>query len=487
MLYKLKGNSLDAVLISIIRILTLAGNFCSVAILSRALSLSEYGTFSEGNLIVSVASSITILGMTDAANYYYNRNDDNRELCICTIFEIQILIGLLCAVIIFFARNAITSYFSNPMLDEVYLLLIFRPMFTNLSESLLILQPSIGKTRAVATRNVTIMVCKLISIIVIISTTKDLKWLFATCLGLDLFTVVFYYNNFRKAAFAFRPQVLKPKIVKDIFGFAIPMGIYVMANSLMRETDRILIAYFEDTSMFAIYTNCSQPLPLSFVSSSFLVVLLPLITRAVQQRKNEKAQQLCRAYLKIGYITTITFASVAIVLAEELIELLYGRSYISGKAIFILYIISDVIKITNITLILTARGKTKQLMFCSLGALLANAGLNIIFYHLFGVIGAALATVLVTTVLGVLLLQASSGEIGTNLAGLLDSKQLIVFLTQVTILSFAAEFLKRRLLAMSWPFYVVIIVVAAVYCSTVFVIKRRKIFTYFNIINQIVL
>ena len=100
---------MDALVLSAIRLYTILLNIVSSAILSRMVSLEAYGTYSTANLIVSAASNLTILGMMDAANYFYHQQDLDKRACINTIGFLQLIIGMLCAAVIWFSRNGITT------------------------------------------------------------------------------------------------------------------------------------------------------------------------------------------------------------------------------------------------------------------------------------------------------------------------------------------------------------------------------------------
>ena len=72
---KSKNHATDAMILSGIRVMSILLNIISSAILSRKLQLHVYGTYSAANLVVSIATSFTILGMMDAANYFYHNKE----------------------------------------------------------------------------------------------------------------------------------------------------------------------------------------------------------------------------------------------------------------------------------------------------------------------------------------------------------------------------------------------------------------------------
>ena len=88
--------------------------------------------------------------------------------------------------------------------------------------------------------------------------------------------------------------------------------------------------------------------------------------------------------------------------------------------VFIIYILVDVLSVLNITIILSAAGKTKTILFASIGTFFANIFLNIGSFFVFEEVGPALTTLLVTLVQGIVILSLGAREIKTNILKLFD-------------------------------------------------------------------
>ena len=75
-----KGASIDAFLLTAIKLMTTALGFIITRLLSEHLSVRDYGTYSQILLIVSTVSSVTILGMVDGINFFFcNEKMDLKE------------------------------------------------------------------------------------------------------------------------------------------------------------------------------------------------------------------------------------------------------------------------------------------------------------------------------------------------------------------------------------------------------------------------
>lgn len=481
---KKSNNSSDALLLSGIRMMTILINIVSSATLSRMLALDTYGTYSAGNLIVSVATNLSILGMMDAANYFYHQEGLSRRDCINTIYFLQLLIGLGCGAVILAGSGLITAYFDNPMLKGIYLYIAFRPLLDNIAASLLTLQMSIGKARAVGVRNACFALGKLGAVLLTGFFTGDIRTVFTAYMLLEGATVVYYYLNFKKAAFAINPLAFRKELIAPILKFAVPMGIYVMTNTLSRDLDKLVIGHYESTSQLAVYSNCATLLPFSIISSAFLTIIMPIMTRLIQRDEMERAGKLFRNYLSIGFLSTFIFTVTCIVLAEEVIHLLYGEKYLSGKLIFILYTIVDMVKFASISLVLSARGKTGVLMGISAGMLVVNGVLNLVLYRWMGVPGPAVATVITALATTWILLSGSARILRTGVRDLIDLPLLGRTCAMLAVAAAVGSWLRGLLQAMGVHYLLILVCVGGLMCGTMLLANFRKIKTLFRGLNS---
>ena len=362
-----EGNSGNSVLLTIVKAFTTISGILSTMIMSHALSLELYGTFSQTNLIVTTATNLTALGLVDAVNYFYNRSNDEKfqRAYINTIIGLQMIIGIIAGILIIALSNGLIGYFNNPMLSSFFWLIAFRPLFANLNVSLQYLQVSIGRVKSVMMRNAGFASLRLIVYIIAAWVLKDITIILIAFLTFEVIVTMFFGWTFAKEKFTIMPYRINWNKTKEILWYSIPMGIYVLTNSLCRDIDKMLIGGWYNTDQYAIYANCATLLPFDIVSTSFLTVLVPILTRYFGERDYAHGRILFKNYLKIGYYTAFTFTAACMILSKEMVLFLYGEKYLSGQPIFILYTIVDMVKFANMSIVLSASGHTKTLMTCS--------------------------------------------------------------------------------------------------------------------------
>lgn len=480
------GAASDSILLTFVRVITAVFGLLVTKLLSIHFSLHEYGTYSQAMLIVTTATSISILGLTNAVNYFYNAasEDDKKEKYVGTIFSIQYFVGILCAIIIIAIQIPIINYFKNDDLKDILYLIAWLPLLQNLIPMLQVLFVSIGKAKLIAIRNFVVSVARLCIVLAACYVTKSIRTIFIILLFLDILQVVYFMWAFSRGNFKITIWQFDKTLLKPVLTFSIPMAVYVLTNELARDIDKYVISFFSDTSTLAIYTNAAKVLPFDLITQSFITVLVPIVTRQIAAGDYENAQTTFKAYLRLGYVATWIVAFGVVINAKEVMLFLYDSKYIPGLSVFTVYLFTDMIKFANTSLILTAKGKSKTLMICSISALGANFILNIIMYNLFGVLGPAIATLIMTFGLVSVLLSLGAREIKTRILNLFFWKELVVVAIELIIVGAACYALKLALYTIIKSTFLILIITYGVYISIMLLINKRRILDCFRTINR---
>ncbi|MBW3069370.1 MULTISPECIES: oligosaccharide flippase family protein [unclassified Actinomyces] len=479
------GTSTDSLLLASVKVVTLASAMVNTMILSHSLSLTAYGTYAQGVLLVAVCSDGTILGMVDAVNYFFNRGGRNasaREY-VRTILGLQTVIGLVTAIVLVVARGAIGGYFSNPLLEPLIVLLALRPMLTNMMSMLQVLVVSIGRARAIAVRNLAFSALKLTAVLITALVTSSIAVLFVMLLALDLASVLWFWDCFRRWQYLLLPARPRWLLARDILAFALPMGVYVMTSSVMRQVGALVIGMYETTERYAVYANASTVLPLDVIPNSFLTVIIPIVTRYLGAGRKDLVRRLFHHYLAVGYLTTVTFCVATMVVAPEVIQVLYGARYLGGLAVFRLYLITTMVRFAGLSLILSAAGRTRTLMAVSLAAVAANIVACPAMYALLGFVGPAVASVGVNLAMTCVLLRLSLKEIDGGFASAFDARTLGRFALTAAAVALAGQGLRAVLHALGVPVLGIAVAVLCAVSAAILLLNRRSLATSLREIN----
>lgn len=486
-LNRFDGVAADSVLLTVVKVVTALLGLLTTKLLSTQFSLQQYGTYSQAMLLISTVTSITILGLSDAVNYFYNAADDDitKQQNIATIFGIQDVVGLSFGILICACNIPIIRYFNNEDLRVILFFVAWFPMFSNLISMLQVLFVSIGKAKLIAIRNFIVSFARLAFVAIASFVTKDVLTIFILTLVMDVLQMLYFFFSFAKYHFRIRLKNFSVHMIKPILSFSIPMAVFVFTNALCRDIDRYVISFFTDTETLAVYTNAAKVLPFDMLTASLLTILIPIVTRQIRNEKFTDAQVTLKAYLRAGYLFTWIIIVGAIVNAREMMLFLYDEKYLDGLNIFIIYLVVDMLRFANTSLILSAKGKTKMLMICSVIALGANLVLNVLAYQVFGIIGPAFTTLLVTFCLMVAMLTLGAKEIHVRLWDLFDWQEIILLFGTLLILGSVAYGFKLLLYRWTNSYLIILFLVYGVFLCSAVLLNRVRLIQCLKSINRL--
>lgn len=478
-----RGVAVDSLFLAAVKVMTMLVGIASTMILARSLSLESYGTYAQGNLIITIATSLTVLGLTDASNYFFNRGGGSKY--ITNILGIQLVLGVAAAVIIIVGRDALAGYFDNPLVEGIVLYIALRPFLNNLLAALQVLMVSFGLARFLAIRNVIVSVVKIAVVSIVAIFTKDIATVFIAYLLVDIVNAVWFFAVYvNKCGFPSFAD-LNLGLSREILSFSIPMALAVLLSSLSREMSRLVTGAFESTANYAIFANCSAQLPLDFIAASFLTVLMPILTRAIVAKDGLSARSMYSNFIQLGYYLVWPIAGCLILLCEEAVLFLYGESYVEGAPVFALFIVTYGSTFLGSTLVLVASKKTKTLMVVSAVAMAINALGCVLLHSLFGFIGPAVASVAVNLCMSIAIFVLSCRAIEGKITEILNLKLLVTILGELLALGIVLGFVRYYLYECGVFWLIVAAIIACLYLGIFFLINRRKLLSLLRDVNRV--
>ncbi len=485
----LKGTSGDSFFLILVRIVTLVVGMFVTRVLSGHFSLQEYGTYSQILLLTTTISSMTTLGMMDGINFFFCKEkiEEKRNAYVSTIFFLQYLIGIIVSLIVVICAVPISKYFGNDNLKSLIIFAAVMPILSNSISLLQIMFVAIGKAKVIGIRNLIVSVLKFIAMVFACYVFDSIVIVLIFQVITDAIQVLYFYITLGNRNCKINIFRFDKTLIKEILIYCIPMAMFSVIKSLNRDSDKFVVSFFTNTETLAVYTNASKLLPFDIIMTSFCTVLLPYITRYIANREYKKTEKLYRSFLELSYISTSILAIGAICVAPELMRFLYTEKYASydyGIIVFIIYTVVDMLSVLNITMILSAAGKTKTILFSSIGTFIGNIILNIFLFHLMGISGPATATLIVTFVQGIIILSLGAKTIQANITRLINLRSLLTFIVQSLAFFILSFLLRKILLQMNIHYFVVLVIVYLFFCGAMFLCNFRKIVKNLRIINK---
>lgn len=389
------GNNIgkSAAILTVSNVITMLIGMVSAMLLSRCYTLEEYGTYSQINMVIALATSFFMLGLPNSLNYFLARAESSveRSDVLSVYFTLCTLLSVLMGVALYISVPAIVLYFNNPLIKAFTFVLVTLPWSKTIISSIgnvLIVYQNTNKLIQV---NIINACSSIISVIVV----QLLGWSFMEYMLLYTMSqtgiTLWIYTIIRKAEKGVYLRVNK-ELVKRIFSYSIPIGLSALVGTVNIEIDKLMIARLYDTESLAIYTNAAKELPLTVVATSLTAVLLPQVSRRVKADNIKDAVSLWGKATEISY-TFMCFAVTAlIVFAPQIMSLFYSEKYLAGVSVFCVYSLVLLLRTTYFGMILNALGETKSVLAASVITLTVNVVLNYLCFLLFGFIGPAIAT-----------------------------------------------------------------------------------------------
>lgn len=399
----------NALKLTAAKFITLGIGFVSSMLLSRFRSLTEYGTYSQMLMAVSLVSTLFMLGLPNSLNYFLGKakSDDEKSGFLSVYYSLSTVLSFLVGLILVVSIPLLESYFKNDLIRTFWYFLATHPwtkVIMSGTENLLIAYNKSNMLMLYKVLNSISLLAIILFIQLIGGTFVQYMLLF---LGVECFFTVWTYVFAKKYAKKLHFSLNK-QLIKSIFKFSLPIGLASMVGTINIELDKLIITSMLSTEDLAIYTNASKELPVSIIATSITAVLLPQVVKLMHNDKNEEAVKLWKSATTISFAIIAFVAIVCFVFAPEVIEVMYSAKYLPGVSVFRVYCIVLFTKCTYFGMMLNATGKTKFILYCSIGTLVLNLSLNYLFFTIFGFIGPAVATLLATTLMKILQLIHTS-------------------------------------------------------------------------------
>ena len=196
--------------------------------------------------------------------------------------------------------------------------------------------------------------------------------------------------------------VLSAPFDEKLLAYSIPLMLVTILQTFMHWMDILMLGYFTDASVVGLYHPAARTAGLlQALLFSFISIYAPIMS---QLHGKGDFREMSRLY-KLVSRWLITFSipiSLVFILYPVKVMLLFGPDYMDSASVLVLLTIATFVQTAFGAAgpVLSMSGYTRLVLWNSLGAFILNLVLNIIFIPKFGIMGAAWATLISLTALG---------------------------------------------------------------------------------------
>jgi len=370
-------------------------SIATLSILSRSLDYSEYAFYNQITMVVSVLVSISVFGIPQAIFRFvsdgdYRTKEIYKKNILCVFFFFSIFGSLA----IFFGASFLSTIFVNSYFlkyRSLLAVLVFLEIMLSFFSNFFIVE---GRNKYLAIFHIVPSVIYFASLLLILSFLRvEVYLLIVLLLVRFLVMISFALNDVLRIAF--NQASIALSFMKEIVRFSLPLGLSTVFGLIIKYTDKMVVSILLDERSFAVFTNGAFEVPfVGMISSSLFVILTPTIVKFANQNNLASIRNIWKRAGKTLMVLLVPVTVTLIVFAKYFVVILFSDKYIDSIPVFMLYQTLLIIRIYVFSPIYIAFNKTSIYFKITLASSLINLFLDIIMVLTFGMIGAALASVI---------------------------------------------------------------------------------------------
>ena len=213
---------------------------------------------------------------------------------------------------------------------------------------------------------------------------------------------IFMFINLKSVSGIKMNHLIDSTFDTQLLKFSYPLMFVTMLQTLMHWMDILMLGYFVDASIVGLYHPAARTAGLlQALLLSFLSIYAPLASQFYGEGKIDRLLYIYKLVTRWLIICALPISSVFIIYPEK-VMLLFGPEYLSSSQILVILTIGTLLQaivgVAGPTL--TMAGYTKLVLWNTIGASIINFTLNICLIPIYGIYGAAFATFISLTLIG---------------------------------------------------------------------------------------
>ncbi|MFC1566197.1 lipopolysaccharide biosynthesis protein, partial [Candidatus Neomarinimicrobiota bacterium] len=355
-------------------------------IVVRLVSKAEYGLYQQFLLISGTLVTILGLGLNRSLYYFYpvGTKAERRQL-IKQTFVMEVLIGLTFLILFIGFGLPRLQWFNLENLSiyrwhiGIYIFLVITGSFI---ETLFTIEKNIKFNRFFHPLDKIVRMGLIIAFIFFLQDDIALIYALLTLAGARFIYMLVYAREYFYNGWFSLP------LLKNQLAYALPFGASIVLRTVSVKIDKFIVNDYVSVNDFALYSVAFISIPLlSILFTSINLVVIPQIAVYCKADRLKEAASLWRKTVLKNASIAIPVVAFSLVMAEEIIEVLYTQKYLMAVSYFRILILIFLFSMFSHGFILLGLKKTRQIFWIDLvtTAITVIVGLILIRkYYLFG-------------------------------------------------------------------------------------------------------
>ena len=377
--------------------------FASRVIVVRYITLSEYGVFSLAVALMVIFSTVATLGLAQGATRYiaYFRGKNELSKIKGVVFSslgFTLIASVLLSIVLFFTSDILsTKAFDDPELSTPLKIFSAAIPFSVLTGMLITIFRGFDRVdvRVYFQDILQGVLFPLLLGAVILLGLQFLGVIYAslaatviTCLALAIYTM-------KKSPLPVKGGESASPVGKGLLLFSLPLLGTAMLGMIILWTDTMMLGYFKTSSDIGLYNGALplarlMPIPLTSMAFIYVPVVSQLYSRGLMNEMKRSYQVLTKWIFSLS----LPLALILLLFPITTLNFLFGYQYTEAAPALRILVVGLLIHtfLGANAMTLMVMGKTRLLLWASLIAVLLNIALNISLIPLWGITGAAVAS-----------------------------------------------------------------------------------------------
>lgn len=377
--------------IGVSKVFSMIISFVTTAIVARHFGPENFGTLNYALSFVGIFAVFATLGVSSVVYRELVKSKERREEILGSAIFLTFIASLLTIISI-----SIYLYYSKESSEMS--LLIFLASLTFITQPLSLLQIDFLKdseARYVTINQlITSFAANAGKIFVVISYGS--VWIFIAILVAEnvLSGIIYTYQITRIKKRAMSLKISFP-LMKSIFYSALPYAVSLSFMDIYARIDQVMLKHYLDVSSVGLYAAATKVTELwYFIPNIIITGLYPVL--ANKDMTEEKRRKRFIFLLQILFVVSLIISFVVFLLKDYIIKIIYGVEFIAASPILAIYIFSLAGTFTSLLILqeLFIKERNWSVVLIPGGNAILNIVLNLFLIPLYGVYGAAVATVI---------------------------------------------------------------------------------------------
>lgn len=363
------------------------------SITARYLGPNNYGLINYANAFISFFTSICTLGLNGIIVKEFVTHRDKEGEIIGTAIAMRLIVSIISMISIYFLMLNIGK--GDNQLVMIAVLQSVSIFFASFDIINYWYQSNLQSKFSTIIQSIAYIAMSIYRVIILIQ-KKDVTW-FAFAISLETMVVaILLYYSYKKNRKPNQNIVFSFYWVKKLIKQSYPFILSGIMITVYGQMDKIMIGGMLDQTSVGLYSTAITITGLwSFIPIAFLDSARPLIMEAKNTNHDLYIRRLKQLYAFIIWLS-ILYAIAMCLFSKLIILILYGEAYLGAQKALIITVwycaFSYLGSAKNIWII--CEGKMKfEALFTLIGAI-TNVLLNYVLIPIYGIVGAAFATLI---------------------------------------------------------------------------------------------